>query len=254
MNTIEQRDNVPSQQKIHPETTGIVALTTDELVLQLEKLPIHNVGIRLYNNVDFSSERFIELLGRKDSSFSIRSTRGGERISTKQDAGYLAFHTDGVTPGPVPELVILYCVDPGSDDAPTFFTNTTEVLSLMKPAIVNQLQQLNFVIVNEAGERSQTAYPFIRQHSRTGESVVQTIIPSLPEPKPGISNWDLESVVLPVNQFLQVAKESRVKHTWQRSQLLIWDNQQYIHGREEGQKNSSEDGRRTLLRVHLDTK
>lgn len=153
----------------------------------------------------------------------------------------LDWHIDGFYHDMIPDVVALYCVDPGRADVTTDLADFLLALENLGPTTTAILERLTCNYIGKKGGTfskplispggiSLAARAFISPHSDIGT------LPTLRE---------ISSVIL---DFMDALEDAMVhSHTWTAGDLLIFNNRRYVHRR--SNRTGRSDPQRKLYRM-----
>lgn len=238
-------------------------LRTSEFMQMLSHPDIAKSGLLTVIDVDFEDLAFLSGLAATpyhavestdEGAISVvKEAEGFLELDFSRQAGFFGLHTDGMYYPSVPEIGILYCVDPGVNTFPTVFVDTRILVDQFKQeGKLETLKRINFIY------RRKTAVdyprPLIEQHPVSGELVLNIgLTPECrlePQPDSDISQQTADEFY---TQMIDLAENNLTRvHTWRSNQLVIFDNATFVHGRGlPNQRGTQKDSKRELKRIWL---
>jgi alpha-ketoglutarate-dependent taurine dioxygenase len=228
--------------------------------------PRRGKGLHIYT-VEFDAEHFVSLINHEDSPYKILPSSDGPIATVQETASdtsqpvdfshqsrFFDLHKDGLYYTHVPPLALLHCKDPGTEAIPTFFVDTRQIVEQLTNEELERLDRHELVYNKKDG--TEHIRLVVLPHTQTGESVItlgstRTYIRPKEEYLPTISSRDTARVMHKVFELADTAMVH--EHTWGRNDLVIFDNERYVHGRGVSHRANAEvqDTRRELTRVWL---
>jgi alpha-ketoglutarate-dependent taurine dioxygenase len=192
-----------------------------------------------------------EVIPSSDGSISVVQARDMPGTDKSKRADSFGFHTDGIYRPQPPAIFILACEEPGTTDTKTVFVDSRDVarrLSSYLPA----LSQLQFSYIDKTGTK--ISRPLIEAHPLTGEPVMHSVTHGFAEPLTDslgqtaetLPQDEVDEAMLALSAALRAVPS--YTHSWQKNDVLMADNQAYLHARAATQPDLS----RKLSRVWLD--
>jgi alpha-ketoglutarate-dependent taurine dioxygenase len=207
--------------------------------------------------VDFNPEEFCSTIELSKKFKLIKSTDGFVSVVTEQadpadksrQTKNFDFHTDGLYYKKPPDLVILYCVEPGRGDIVTTLADTTKGLKMLHD-YRSVLDKLDLTYIGRGMKRYTRT--LIENHPRTGDLVLNLAGRGFVSPNSKVSLGeipDLREVTQSLQELYNTTEKSVIlSHAWQKNDLMIFDNHTYLHGR----FGPGADSQRKLLRIWID--
>lgn len=231
-------------------------LTTREFVACLSAMEFDRSNTMLHEDVDLDPALFLELLQAtrfrivptSEGPISVVAERGDSRDFSRQTGGF-DLHTDGLYHEKIPELVILWCEDPGSGKTPTTFADTRLALAQLGDEI-SVLRKLESVYIGKTGGEFSKAV--IQNHPWTQEETISLGSRAFLKPRydpATISDVPPLRSIVNAAQSLFTALDESVVYTqsWSKRALVVFDNYRFVHGR----IAEHPDFTRRLLRIWL---
>jgi alpha-ketoglutarate-dependent taurine dioxygenase len=197
---------------------------------------------------DSSSQlRYYSVAPSSDGTISvIQGHQEGRDKSQRSDS--FDYHTDGVYRPQPPALFMLACENPGTANTSTVFLDSRRVVRELTDYLPI-LGQLQFTYTDKRGvDRSR---PMLEPHPLTGELVMHSVTLGHAEPLSTARNVKqsaIDEAMLALDSTLRSLPPYR--HSWKQGDVVIADNQAYLHAR----VASAPDPLRKLGRVWLDYK
>lgn len=221
--------------------------------------------IRVYG-VNMDAESMLEAIAHNDGLELISSSDG--LISHVKDnpnahiadnsgsSRYFSLHTDGQYLPTIPEMAVLYCVDPGTSEVPTVFVDTKDILDVLRDTgRIHETESYEHVFRNKYGQVF--IRPLVEINPGTSEPVMNVALASpqchlRPIEGAGATQQDADNFY----DLLQEIAEQQIipqLHAWRENDAVVFDNRRLIHGRGlVANKNMDiSDASRHLLRVWI---
>jgi alpha-ketoglutarate-dependent taurine dioxygenase len=225
------------------ELAGLLPFPSDLLFYKCGVSSIEGVLI-------FLDANFIRATPSNDGLISIVEQSNDVTDYSRQTA-FFDLHKDGLYKKQIPDYVLLYCVEPGSEDSPTVFSDTRQVASQVNSVPdLEILRKLEVVYLSRNG--NSYARPVIANHPRSGEMIINVAARAFLRP----SELDTENVPIPslrdlakasTKMFEKLEEAIVFRHRWKKGDIVIFDNNTYVHGR----YASKRDVERKLVRIWL---
>jgi alpha-ketoglutarate-dependent taurine dioxygenase len=204
-----------------------------EAFLCSEKYPIFIANSSLTESELLSALRAstLGLTESSDGNYSIVRDQESH-LDFSQKGGFFDLHQDGLGHHNVPDVGILFCVNPGKGTNPTIFCDTLEIIRRLTEDehTLETMNGLQFVYIDKSGREQ--IHPFLAMHDLTGEPFLylgsrgylrQRSVDQAPSIR-DISNL--------LNRIFELADNATfLEHYWQKGNLIIWDNHRLLHGR-----------------------
>lgn len=146
------------------------------------------------------------------------------------------FHTDGLYYDLIPDFVVLYCVNAGTQSTLTTFADTRPVaLKIDQDEALAALRRSETVYVGSNGV--DYAQPLVAKHPRTGESVLHITARGFIRPRVSEGSiakmGSLREFIDAQKELFRLLNDSVIsRHKWKTKQLVVFDNFSFIHARE----------------------
>lgn len=222
-------------------------------------------GLVVHKQVDFTPDTFVELVSSDSSPYVIVPSSDGlvavvqeKPVESAQPADFshtsdfFDLHKDGLYYPQLPWLTLLHCANEGTSGIPTFFVDTRVIWKKLSEEQKEILSKLELVYEKKDGTthirdivelHSQTNKPFINLGS------TRTSVRQKSSQRASVS---LRESTKTMNTVFDIADEVATPHTWQTGQVVLFDNQRYVHGRGKPTKETTEkDELRKLHRIWL---
>lgn len=199
-------------------------------------------GLDVIDLVDGAAAQGLKVISSRDGPISVVFDSNDPKDFSRQ-TGQFDWHKDGLYLDKLPEVMMLYCVDPGRGNTPTVVGDCEALFDVASPAEQRQFQELELVYIGPEGE--QFPRPLVERHPRTGRSVLNIGQRAIVRPRfEGHSTApDLRSVLPKLRDRLN---EGQIfTQTWHAGDLLMVDNMQFAHAR----RADCPDPDRRLLRL-----
>ncbi|HKR04928.1 MAG TPA: TauD/TfdA family dioxygenase [Bacteroidia bacterium] len=236
-------------------------ISTNELFEKIRSINTSESGCFLHYNVDLDLKLFIDkvseftffkIINSFEGPFTIIKDLGINSADYSKQSGFFDFHTDGLyNQNNIPSLVFLYCKTKGKQINHTTFIdgNSFSKLIVEKRSLLNKL---SLVFVNRNGEDIENN--LIQIHKWTNEILIILGDRAFIRPRKSIEAKEyptLREISEITNKIFSIIKEgNKIIHTWENNDLLIFDNQRFLHSRQ-GKETDIE---RELIRICLDKK
>lgn len=210
-----------------------------------------------YNTAD-------DMVNEIDSSANYRVIKSAEgKLSTVEDNNNIKdwgknnspfpFHLDGGYYIKVPQYVILYCVRPSPSGGNTFFSKSEDVIKLLENKYDhNLLTSINIVWISSDRKRYKRS---LIENVEGGRQLNWFSSLYLEADATSISDSNRRFLTRHLTELLQdieiyLKQCITLNHKWQEGDLLLFNNQLHLHGRDTIPSKSD----RLLYRVWLDRK
>ncbi|MFD9635368.1 TauD/TfdA family dioxygenase [Streptomyces violascens] len=203
---------------------------TSELVDWLESLDGDTSGLCEVIPTRFDSSEFIRRIAKSpslqmrassDGLVSIVRDQADARDKSKQSKSF-DLHTDGCYYEIPPELVLLYCEDPGHTDIKTALGDSTTAISMVSDCLPI-LTDLDFIYMGKdfSGHRR----PLIERHPRSGVHITNLATRGYVQPRVSAATLsevpDLKEIVSALHQFYAAIDTSIIlDHSWRPGDYL----------------------------------
>ena len=145
-------------------------------------------------------------------------------------------HIDGIDLPVTPRYVALYCVSSGVSDVETYLIDTKKFLDSLDESEIGILKKLKFVFVDKAGGEYET--PVIRYNEDggyylhlTGRGYFKPEYTYNEKYKENMEFYEYLPVVNKLSAYLGSKENWDFSLILKKDDLLVFDNQRYIHGR-----------------------
>jgi len=231
---------------------------TEEFVDWVITAGQHQAGLLKALTLQLDHNRLVDLLG--NGAVRVVSSRNGpfSVVSAINDnnnpspiSGCFELHTDGLYCSQIPDLVIMYCTNPGEKSIPTVVSDTRIVVDkLRSKGLLDTFR--GFAMAYQFGDGCSITWPIIASHPLTAEPVIHMGTHGVLQPLEGssgkLSDLPFREVVNFAGDVFQWIEEAVVyEHDWSKNDLLIIDNHTFLHGR----RKSAVDLNRSLIRIWL---
>lgn len=223
------------------------------------KNPIYLEDLLLLHNV--SKSEFEMVCDQIISHFDVQYCQHGYlgNVVTRFRIGEfpkvdLSLHTDGFYHNHIPDFAILYCIEPGPFHISTEFVRTPDLLAMIDKNTINILSSLDLEFI--ANDRRKYSQPLIELYN--GKHVLNWVNTgnfkiNLEKTVKGIptTNEVINSLGMLHSQMKSYSKS--IKHMWSKGDLVLWNNREYIHGRQiyDIDTYTVEEGERILKRIYF---
>lgn len=191
------------------------------------------------------------IIHSSDGEFSTVQDKDND-LDHSKSSRHFELHTDGAYYKEIPDLVILYCENEGRGDSPTIITDTHKAFNKLEVSDREILHSIKFHYLSKKGEEHDR--PFIERHPRDNKFLISNISTGY------FSFYDNKINRKKLPEFREVIKaignfydaldsEVVLKHYWRKNDLLIFDNNRFLHGRV---PECGQDKERKLYRIWLD--
>ena len=183
------------------------------------------------------------LLKNSDGELSVVVNKGRPRDYSSNGEVFDA-HTDGLYYERPPQFALLYCLQSGQKQVPTFFIDTTnliEILSESEPSALAVLRDLDQVFVARDGREYRR--PVIEINPIDGNEVMNITLgraylrPAVAQSTGKREPHQHETIAAFQRLLARLPEARSLVHAWSPGDLLLWDNHRFIHGR--GDANDS---------------
>jgi alpha-ketoglutarate-dependent taurine dioxygenase len=242
-------------------------LSTEQFCQELAGIDFREEGprIRTYG-VDMDPELMLGALVASDELEPITSSDGlishvrenpsAHAADNSGSSRYFSLHTDGQYLPTVPEMAVLYCVDPGTSEIPTVFVDTKDILAILQRRdLLQQARGYEHVFRNKHGR--DFVRPLIETKPGSDELVMNVALAS-PQchlrPVEGSDRTQQDADTF-YNLLQEIAEQdiATQSHTWRQNDAVVFDNQRLVHGRglPEQRDLDTSDSERHLLRMWI---
>ena len=193
--------------------------------------------------------------------FCIVNSREGKssRVENKNDTkdwgknnDFFPFHLDGGYYSKIPKYAILYCAGPSEKGGETFFTESSYVINkLVQKYDNNFLDSLNIVYMSP--DKKKYKKPLIEkvelgsQLNWYSSLYIEPDINKLPDDRRRLFTKFINELIMDIENLLR--EGICLKHSWSEGDLVLFNNQLLLHGREKILDNNSN---RLLYRIWFD--
>ncbi|MGY3347199.1 MULTISPECIES: TauD/TfdA family dioxygenase [unclassified Bradyrhizobium] len=234
-------------------------VTTDDFAQLIAGLE-YGLGTTLHvvQNVSFQPDAFLAKI-RQFGFEAIESTDGpisivretGDTYDSSRQSGPFPIHTDGLYHERVPELLVLFCQDPGAGTTPTIVADSRAVFR--RPGRRKRMELLNGLeLVYLGKDGREFPRPFVQRHpvahfsvAHLGNRTYLRAKPTAPRLQKRLSPQRAAKIARALRAQIQAAM--CLRHYWRADEALVIDNYTFVHGREALEV----DHRRRLLRLWL---
>jgi alpha-ketoglutarate-dependent taurine dioxygenase len=221
------------------------ACTTDHL-LEARKIDSFDVSVFL-QQVDASK---LQVVHTHEGPVSTVVEKWHPVDCSKQTTQF-DLHTDGLYRYRAPDIVGLYCENPGRGDAPTRFVDTGHVCKeLASCGVMSTLRRCQMTYIGRDGQHFPSK--LVQRHPVSGGEVLNLgargyICPMFD----GDYTPSIREITDAVAQMYKALDNAVVlSHRWAKGEMVVCDNHTYVHGRDA----YAPDTERTLLRFWLSVK
>jgi alpha-ketoglutarate-dependent taurine dioxygenase len=172
-------------------------------------------------------------------------------VDCSKQTTHFDLHTDGLYRYRVPDLVALYCENPGRGDSPTRFADTRPACrELETGGAMSVLRRCQIAYIGRDGRHFPSS--LVQRHPVSGEEVLNLAARGYVCPKfDGSSVPSIREINEAVSEMYAALDRAVVlSHGWTRGRIVLCDNYTYVHGRDA----KAPDTDRVLLRIWLSVK
>jgi alpha-ketoglutarate-dependent taurine dioxygenase len=197
-------------------------------------------------DVDLFVRRSPNVVACRNGLYSVVSEHF-DQLNPAPISGALELHTDGLYCDAVPDLVLMYCDQPGTRCIRTMFADSCRAIELLRAAgMLQPIEQLKVCYQFNPGDEK--LHSLIAHHPRSGEPVIHLGPNGLVREAARGATIPLDDVEECMQALYQALEASIVlRHTWSRGDLVAFDNHRFTHGRAPGPVDVD----RRLIRVWL---
>lgn len=162
-------------------------------------------------------------------------------------------HTDGTYYTNVPEIVGLYCINPGVYNAITYIADTHKALGDLETSELSILKQLQYSYIGKDKDSTLYTRSVIEKDPLSGEEISNiwsrwSISPLIAPGKELPNLFTYSSIVSKLASLLETS--ICYEHQREKWDLFLFNNNKYLHGR----KGTKEDPERHLWRIWMSLK
>ncbi|MDP3705033.1 MAG: TauD/TfdA family dioxygenase [Legionellaceae bacterium] len=243
-----------------------VFLTVNELMTYLDGIDVITNPLTIFK-MHFDVKLFIECVKQSNHIKIAPSTDGvishvqdndiANALDHSSSSKYFGWHIDGQYLARVPEIVLLYCIDPGNQNIKTIFADSYSLIKILRRReLLDTAKEFDF-IYRKQNEGKDYRLSLINKHPITGDEVIFVgdyspvikLVPKIDSNKTLQDAKDFHSILADM-----VSNELHYKVVeWESGQMIVFDNIRLLHGRgePEGKYKNRKDPARHLLRIWL---
>lgn len=204
-----------------------------DTVMRSEKCPVFVTNSSLTESELLSAlrESTLRLSGCSDGDYSIVQNQES-RVDFSQKGGFFDLHQDGLQNDKVPDVGILFCANPGEGANPTVFCDTLEIVERLAEDehVLATLKSLQFVYIDKSGREQ--IHPFLAVHSLTGKPFLNLGSRGYLKQRSVDQAPSIRDISNLLNRVFELADNATfLEHSWQKGDLIVWDNRRLLHGR-----------------------
>lgn len=239
--------------------TESVTNTIEEIVQEMEAKAASTAHLLEVWDIDaFDTTRFLQQVDA--STLQTIHTHEGpvstviekwHPVDCSKQTTQFDLHTDGLYRHRVPDIVALYCENPGRGDTLTRFVDTRQACrDLERRGVMGTLRRCQMAYIGRDGRHFPS--DLVQRHAVSGEEVLNLGARGYISPMfdggyaPSIR--EITDAVAEMYKSLDAALV--LSHRWCKGQIVVCDNHTYVHGRDA----HTSDTERTLLRFWLSVK
>lgn len=239
--------------------TTATSITTEEIVQEIVAKVCTTANLLEVRDIEpFDVALFLQQVGA--SALQVVSTHEGpvstviekwHPVDCSKQTTQFDLHTDGLYRYRVPDIVALYCENPGRGDSPTRFVDTRPACrELESRGVMSTLRRSQIAYIGRDGRHFPS--DLVQRHPVSGEEVLNLgargyicpmfdggYAPSIREITEAVSEM-----------YASLDRAVVLSHRWAKGQMVVCDNYTYVHGRDA----HSPDTERTLLRFWFSVK
>ncbi|WP_345213697.1 TauD/TfdA family dioxygenase [Mucilaginibacter gynuensis] len=191
-----------------------------------------------------------KIVDSNDGKITIIQDSGVESADYSKTSGFFDFHADGLQyENDTPSLVLFYCKNQGVQINHTAFFDTKHFETLIENDI-DLLSKLSVVFVDRMGRERENS--LLQNHKWTGDICLTLGDRAFLKPRNNLDKSKIPSLreISRISEkiFKTINDVTCHVHKWKNNDLIIFDNQKYLHSR----VGMGIDKKRELIRICLD--